>query len=139
MKRSIGLSAMLVLGAALVAPGVGAEEKKKGKVPSISEIMTAAHKGAESAREKAKAALKDKDYEDLGKYAKKLTQLGTDLSKNKPPKGAAKSWKNLTSTYIKNAKALQKAAADKNAGGAKKALDGIGGLCAKCHTAHKED
>jgi hypothetical protein len=138
MKRLIGLSAMLVVGAALVAPSVGAEEKEK-KVPSISDIMTAAHKGANSAREKAKAALKDKDYEDLSKHAKKLTQLGTDLSKNKPPKGEAKNWKNLTSAYVKNAKALQKAAADKNAGAAEKALKGIGGLCAKCHTAHKED
>src|SRR5438034_199461 len=97
MKRLFGLAAMLAL-AALVAPGVGAqqEKKEKKKPPSIVEIMTKAHKGANSELSKAKAALKDKDYEDLSKHATNLIQLGVDLSKNTPPMGDAKNWKKLT-------------------------------------------
>ncbi len=139
MTRLIGLSALLVLGAALVVPTAGAEEKekKKEKTPTISEIMTAAHAGGDSQINKAKEALKDKDFEALSVAAKKLSQLGTDLSKNKPPKGDAKNWKKLTSAYVANAKKLAKAADDKKGKAAESALKGLSSSCATCHKAHK--
>jgi hypothetical protein len=137
MNRLFGLAALILLGA-LVAPSIGAEGKEdKKKPPAIADIMRATHRGPTSQLGKAKAALKDKDFDDLAAAAKKMVQAGGDLSRNKPPRGSAKDWKSLTATYVKNAKALEKAATDKNEGRAAKSLKTIETLCAKCHTAHK--
>jgi hypothetical protein len=136
MNRLYGVAALLLLGLALLVPPTGAEGKDD-KPPSIKMIMTKAHKGGDSLLAKAKGALADDDFAALSKIAKQLTKVGPDLSKNEPPKGEAGSWKKLTAAYTKNAKALEAAAAKKNAKAAGAALGNISKMCSACHSRHK--
>src|SRR3954447_24891711 len=113
MKRLVGLVVLGLLGAALVAPALAQDKDKDDKAPSIKQIMTKAHKGADSALAKAKGALKEGDFDALEKSATTLVKLGSDLSKAKPPRGERESWMKLTSGYVKAAKTLEKAAREK--------------------------
>jgi cytochrome c556 len=124
------------LALAVILTGVQAEDKED-KGPSVKEIMTKAHKGADSTLNKARAALKDKDFDELATRAATLVKLGEDLGKAKFPRGEAESWKTLTSTYVKNAKALEKAAKDNDEATAKKTIGGLNTSCKKCHDTHK--
>jgi hypothetical protein len=135
MYRLLGLVAVL----ALVSGTSVTADEKKGDKPSIKEIMTKAHKGSDSLLSKLRAELKesDTDWADVGKNSKELLKLGTELGKAKPDKGEQKSWKQLTTAYAKNAKALEEAAGKKNKKAAESALTRITGSCTSCHKAHK--
>jgi cytochrome c556 len=135
MNRLLALAGALAL--AIVAAGTTAGADDKDKPPSIKEIMTKAHKGGDAILSRAKAAAKKSDFDELSKHAATLVKLGSDLSRAKPKKGEAESWKELTADYVKKAKALQKAAKDKDETAATESLQELGSSCSKCHKAHK--
>ena len=135
MNRLLALAGALAL--AIVAAGTTAGADDKDKPPSIKEIMTRAHKGGDAALSRARAANKKGDFDELTKQAGTLVKLGQDLSRARPEKGEAKSWKALTADYVKKAKALEKAAKDKDRAETKQALDNLGSSCGKCHKAHR--
>src|SRR5690606_27514842 len=90
--------------------GLTAEEDKP---LSISEIMTRAHKGAGSLKNKIDKALKSGQLDGVKKDTEELVKLGKDLVRNEPPMGTAASWKKLAGAYAKNAELLDAAVAKK--------------------------
>lgn len=136
MNRLFGLGAIMMGLALVAATAVTARDEN---APSIKDIMTKAHKGGDSILGRIRADLKDTDtnWADVTKESKELVKLGTDLSKAKPEKGEAKSWKKLTDNYIKNVKTLQAAAEKKDKKTAQAAVGRIGMSCGACHKAHK--
>jgi hypothetical protein len=102
---------------------VGAEEEKPKY--TIKQVMGKAHGEEDGLLDvvlegKATAAQK-----------KELVELYTALSKNKPPKGEAKSWKEKTDALVGGATAV----ADDKDGGLKKLKAAAD--CKGCHTAHR--
>jgi cytochrome c556 len=126
-----------VILAVSVVPGVTAQDKKAEKVPSIKQIMTAAHKGDDTLITKVKAAVQEGKWEDAQKAAKKLSEIGAALGKNKPKRGEASSWETLTKAYAESTKAVADATEKKDADATTKALDTISESCKTCHQAHK--
>jgi len=133
MNRFFMFAGALALGVILSGAAVSADDKEI----TIKDIMTKAHKGGNSVLRKADKAAKSKDFEDLSKEAKTLVKLGEDLSKAKPEKGEDSSWKKLTSAYVKNAKALESAAKDKDLDGVTNSLKALTTSCKRCHDTHK--
>jgi len=132
-----GMFAALGMVSVVLAYGAGyaADDKKDEKVPTISEIMIKGHKGTDAYIARIREAAKGEKWDDAKEYAKTLAVFGENLGKNKPPKGDAKSWENLTKKYAEATKAVLKATEDKDAKAVNKALGGI--ACGECHKAHK--
>src|SRR5947209_4779124 len=132
MNRLFGLGAGVVALALVCGLSASAGDEKGS---SIKDIMTKAHKGGDSILGRIRADLKDTDpnWEDVNKGSKELVKLGADLSKAKPEKGEARSWKKLTDNYVKNVKTLQSAAQKKNKTAATAAVGRIGTSCGACH------
>lgn len=130
-----GMCAVLGVMAMFLAVSASAQDKKEEKVPTISEIMVKGHKGTDAYIAKIKAAAKGEKWDDAKEYAKTLAFFGEALSKNKPPKGDADSWKALTTKYADATKLTLKGAEDKDAKTIAKGLAGID--CGGCHKAHK--
>lgn len=116
-----------------------AEDKKddKKKVTSIHDIMEAAH-SEDGLKDKIAAAQKAKKLADAQKPADEWAKISGDLGKNKPPVGAADSWKKLCDSYDKNVKSLAAAVKADKADDVAKALKAINGSCGACHKAHKK-
>jgi hypothetical protein len=114
----------LVLSMAWVSLSSGADEKE---IP-IKDVMKKAHtakKGEKKLCEKVAGGTATKDEK------QQLLDLYTALSKNKPPKGEADSWKEKTDALVAAAKAC--VADDKDGPDKlKKAVN-----CKACHEAHK--
>jgi hypothetical protein len=106
---------------------------------TIKEIMGKAHKGPNSLIMTVGKDLKadEPDWADVEKKSKELVRLGTALGKNEPPKGEKASWQKLTQRYVTNAKALEKAAEDKDKSKALAAHKKLTGMCMACHSVHK--
>jgi hypothetical protein len=110
----------------LVGSDQAGEKGKKGKPKfTISEVMEKAHDMDDGLLFKVAAGKGDKED------AKKLLELYTELAKNKPPEGDAKSWKRYTDGLIAAAKVAVKGGADAGEK-LKKAAN-----CTACHKAHK--
>jgi hypothetical protein len=145
MNRLFGLAAILalVLGMYAARTNVSAEDKeKKGKVPTIKEVMKKIHIGDMSALRRIDAELKadEPDWALVSKLSKQLEEAATVLSKNKPPRGDVKNWKKVTGMYKSNAVVLSKAAKEKKKTGKNGAVEVVATLkksCAGCHGAHK--
>lgn len=135
LYRVVAPLAVLAGLAAWLAPTM-AEDKKD---PTIKEIMTKAHKGADSLIETIGKELKadDPSWDDVVKNSKELATLGTALSKNDPPKGEKESWEKLTKLYQTNSKALVAAAEKKDKKDAAASHMKLKMMCGTCHTAHK--
>jgi hypothetical protein len=116
------------LAAAVVLTGtVLAEDKPKNDIPSVMEM---AHKGGQNSLKTRVATNKGEKAD-----AEKLLALYEDLSKNKPPKGEAASWKTKTTAMVAAAKKLVDDPKDKAAG---QALNRVVN-CKACHDAHREE
>jgi hypothetical protein len=117
-----GVAALAVVVFAGVTVFGAADEAPKY---DIETIMKKAHDKSSGIYQKA-VANKASDAE-----KKELVELYTELGKNKPPKGDAKSWKDKTTALVSAAKEV---ADGKDAGVAdlKKAAN-----CMSCHRAHK--
>jgi hypothetical protein len=123
----------MVLGAAalalLVLAGSGAFRAADTDKPkfTIEEIMEKAHDKDSGILPKVLKGMGSKDDKQT------LVDLYTELGKNKPPKGEAKSWKDKTDTLVAAAKSV---AADEKDSLAKlkKAT-----ACMDCHKVHKGD
>ena len=120
-----------------VGPGATAQDKKAEKIPSIKQIMVAAHKGDDTLITKVKAAVKDENWEDAQKAAKTLSENGVALGKNKPKRGETSSWETLTKAYAESTKAVADATEKKDTDATTKALDTIRDSCKACHQAHR--
>ena len=123
MKRFL----VLVFASVFLAANVGFSRlDDEPEAVSTKKIMGIVFKG--------KTALKNKLIDGSASDEEKETaiKLMTALSKNKPAKGDAESWKEKTSALLKAAKAIKEG--EDGAGEAfKKAAD-----CGACHKAHKE-
>jgi hypothetical protein len=126
--RSVKYFALAVLTLGLAA-GLGAyraafEDKPKY---TIEEVMEKAHEGDKSLMKKIVAGKGSKEEKE------QLLEMYVALTKNKPPKGDDKSWKEKTEALVAAAKAVlaDEAGADAKL---KKAA-----TCAACHKVHKGD
>jgi cytochrome c556 len=131
-SAAFGLGALaLILGMAQDARAVSADD-----APEISEIMkkVCSKKGACS---KVETAVKDGKWDDAQKEAKTMTDLGSKLGKNSPPKGDKEDWDKLTKKFSTQAKAIADAADKKDSDGATTAIKAFKGSCKACHDAHK--
>ena len=139
MVRKIGqvaLAAMIAAFGVVVSVGAIVAQDKKD-VPTIKEIMAEAHKGKKSLIAKLKAGVKEEKWDDIAKDAEKFKDLGVALGKNKPEKGEAASWKELTAEYKKSTAAVAKGVEKKDQKAANEALVKIGKSCTSCHDEHK--
>jgi hypothetical protein len=121
--RMARLTVLALLALGIVGLGLGTAAFKAEPKYAIKDVMKEAMKGGlckKVADGKADEAEK-----------KKLVDLFTALSENKPPKGDAADWKTRTEALVKAAKAC--AAGDKDGPAAlKKAAN-----CKGCHDLHK--
>jgi hypothetical protein len=122
----------MVLGAAalalLVVAGSGAFRAADDKPKyTIEEIMEKAHDKDNGILPRVVAGKGSKDDKQT------LVELYTELGKNKPPKGEAKSWKDKTDTLLAAAKSV---AADEKDGVAKLKK---ASTCMDCHKVHRPD
>ncbi len=82
---------------------------------------------------------KDKpDWNALIKKSKDFRDLCDKLTKEKPPKGEADSWKTHTELMLTEAKSLCDFAEKKDQGKTKLAIKKINSSCKSCHDAHRE-
>jgi hypothetical protein len=137
MSRLSGLAAALGLaaGVALACSSAGAQDAN----PSVKDIMTRAHKGANSLLATIGKGLRSSDpnWSDLQAKSQELVRLGTSLGKNEPPQGPKPSWDKLTRQYLDTTKNLETAAESKDKEAALAAHKGIVGSCKACHQVHK--
>ncbi len=135
MTQIVRIASAIALTVVLVATATSSAADD----PSIKEIMTKAHKGADSLKSKLEKELKGKEvaWADVQKEAKELNTLGEQLVKAKPSKGEMTSWEKLAKAYSADAKALSEAADKKEQKDAVAALKKINASCGACHKAHK--
>jgi hypothetical protein len=120
--RIAAVALPLVLGLAWVSLSSGADDDKP--IP-IKEVMKKAHGGKPKLCEKVATGKASKEEKE------QLLDLYTALSKNKPPKGEADSWKEKTGALVSAAKACV-AGDEDGPDKLKKAVN-----CKACHEAHK--
>jgi Cytochrome C' len=79
------------------------------------------------------------NWPDVEKKAGELKKLCDALCKEKPPRGEADSWKNLTEALTKNTKSLSDAAGRKDQANAKSFIAKINNSCKECHNRHQPE
>lgn len=138
MNRMFLLTSALALAIIVSSNVIGADDKDD-KTPSIEKIMETAHgeDGKGGIKAKVMMAFKDKAWDDVQSGAKDWVKEAEALSKAKPTKGAAGSWKKLTAAYEKNVKAIAEGAGKKDEKTVKAALGKINISCGGCHSVHK--
>jgi cytochrome c556 len=106
---------------------------------SISDIMKALHKGAQSPLAQLKTALKAEtpDWTAIQDAAKVYAKHAPDLPKNDAPKGDSAAYKKLAEAFASSAEKLGTAAEKKNVADARSAFDTLAKSCMECHKAHK--
>ena len=114
-----------------------ADDKKDDTAPTVKQIMSMGHKGADALMNKIGAAAKAGKWDVAQKAATGLAENGAKLGKNVSKKGDAKSWEMLAKKYAEDTKAVAEAAEKKDADATKTALGTLGASCKACHDAHK--
>ncbi len=124
--------------AAWTSRPAGAQDEEK---LTVKQIMAKLHKGAKAPLNAVKAELKSgsPNWSNVETEAKIIEKLGSFLPKAEAPRGDQTSYEKLAKSYEKNAKALKEAAEKQELAKAKDATKRLGGLCAKCHEAHKPE
>lgn len=132
MKRVACVASAL----AILVLAAGADD---ATTPSIKEVMTKLHKGANAPLSKLKTALKAEspDWTSIRISTAQVTVLGASLPKNAPPKGEKADYERRARAYLANAKDLNAAAKAEDKAQAQAALDKLGASCKDCHSAHK--
>jgi cytochrome c556 len=137
MKSFVFTSAVLVCGGLLAATIHAAAFPNK--TPTIKEIMTKLNKDASSLTPAVGKALRaaEPDWSEIQQQTQQFAELAEALGKNGPPKGSKESWEKLTAGYLETAKALNKAAQDKDKRAALSAHAKLRTSCLACHRAHR--
>jgi len=106
---------------------------------SIDEIMTKGHKAKTGLRAQIKsgAEMANPNWADIQKKSKEFVDLASGLVKNDPPKGDKASWEKLCKEYVDLVKAIDEAAAKKDAKALAAADKKLGASCKGCHDAHQ--
>jgi cytochrome c556 len=84
-----------------------------------------------------KTLAKDGKWDEVQKESKSWLKVAETIGTFKPPKGTDASWKEQTTKYLANVKAVDAAAEKKDADGVSKALATIQNSCGACHGQHK--
>jgi len=126
MRQGLRYGAAALLAVAFVGLTVLAAADDKPKY-DIETIMEKAHDEDNGILQKVVAGKADATEK------KTLVELYTELGKNKPPKGEAKSWKDKTTALVAAAKQVADGK-DDGVKNLKKAAD-----CKGCHSVHKKD
>jgi len=107
--------------------------------PSIKDVMTKLHKGANSQQKALEKQVKaaSPDWDAIQKTTKDFVILGAALAKNDPPKGEKASWKSFADKYFTTAKSLDDAAAAKDMTTLQAAQKSLTSSCMACHKAHR--
>jgi cytochrome c556 len=136
-KWFMGLALLATMGL-ILSTATAADEKKDEKKVSNKEIMSKSNgkMGLKGAIDKGLKADKI-DWDDVGKKAKELAELGAALPKNEAKKGEKDSWEKLAKAWADETKALADAAEKKDKDAATKAAGNLGKSCGGCHKAHK--
>ena len=137
VRKMLQAGVFAALGLIAMMASYGVATTAEDKVPDISTIMAKSFKGKDSLKSAIAADVKGEKWEDAQKLAKDWSEMGAALGKNKPPKGDAKSWEELSKKFADNTKAVSDAAEKKDAKAVNTALTAIGGSCKACHTNHK--
>ena len=138
MNRIVPAAGSLLLTvAAFAVASVNAQDS--GKSPTIKDVMSKLHKGANSPLAKLKGELKgdSPNWGDVQNLTKDFVTLGKELEKNDPPKGDKESFKVLANRYYADVKVLDDAAQRKDTEAARAAHQRLSTSCKACHTAHK--
>jgi cytochrome c556 len=130
-----------------------AEENPSGMVPTVDtpggpgggppskirELMTKLAKGPTSLTPTLGAAIKvDKpEWDKIQPQAKEFAQLAAELAKESPRRGSKESWESLTTSYLDDAKELEKAVEAKDKDAALAAHTALAGSCKACHDVHR--
>jgi cytochrome c556 len=127
------LAGLALLAAVVVV--TAADDKAK----TIKEVMQKLHKKDVGLLFEIGKDLKgdSPDWKEIQEHTKDLAGMSLDLSKNKPPKGEAKSWEDLTKKYVDDAKKLDEAAGKKDKAAASKLVATLSNSCMDCHKAHR--
>lgn len=135
MIRRAGLAAALIVAPSLLVTLTNADETP----PSVKEIMTKLHKGANSLLVDTRTHLQkgQPDWDALEKKTKDIVILGAALARNDPPRGDRESWQRLSRQYYDHAKTLDEAVQAKDRPAALNATKQLGESCKACHNAHK--
>jgi cytochrome c556 len=106
---------------------------------SIDEIMVKAHKARTGLRDQIKnaAAMPNPDWAEIQKKTKEFVELAKELVKNDPPMGTKESWEKHCAEYVEIIKALDEAAAKKDAKAIAEVNKKLGASCKGCHDAHQ--
>src|SRR4051812_1750640 len=101
-------TALALLGTAGLAATLAGDDD----APSVKDVMTKLHKGANSPLAQVKKELRasNPNWKVIQTRAKDFTTLGSTLAKNDPPKGDKAHFKGLADAYYDNAKELDAAA-----------------------------
>ncbi len=106
---------------------------------SIRDIMNKLAKGPQSLTNLIGTELEKEPppWDTLRAQTKVYVQYASDLSKNDPPKGAKKSWTDLTASFTATAVNLDKAVQAKDLDKASEAHQVLAGSCMACHREHR--
>ena len=128
---------LLVVAAGMfVLTGIGAAALNDG----IEAIMEKGFKKGGLRQQIDNEVMKDSpNWPDVEKKAGELKKLCDALCKEKPPRGEADSWKNLTEALTKNTKSLSDAAGRKDQANAKSFITKINNSCKECHNRHQPE
>jgi hypothetical protein len=129
------------VGLAILALAVAREAGGQVQPPTIKDIMTKLHKGADSPLTEVRAELQEDEpnWSDVQKHARAFVVLGSSLGKAQPPKGDRASWAKLTAQYLDSARALDAAAQKRNKAQTLAAHGRLNATCKGCHAAHRPD
>ena len=130
----VTLAGALGMLAVVFAIGASTGTAAEDKTADISTIMKKSF-GKDGYKSSIPAAAKAEKWDDAKKLAKDWSELGASLSKNKAPKGEAKSWEEQCGKFSDATKAVLKATEDKDAKAVAKSVGGFN--CGACHKAHK--
>jgi cytochrome c556 len=150
MKRSVLVLALTFAGSALILVRAGGSSSGSGgavsaqeKGPGIAEFMLVVH-DKQGILPQVRQALTgagpadDKAWKAVHARAAVIATLGEAiLSKKLPDKGDKASWREKVGSYLASAKALEAAAASKNAEKARTEAGKLQKSCNACHKAHQ--
>jgi cytochrome c556 len=138
MFRLFALAAILTTGYLGLSAEAGGkkDDKAEKNPPSVKKLMQASF-GPDGYSKQIKDALKEKDLDTVAKVAKEWYAASEGLENAPHPRGEKESWTKLTLAFVKNLKAVEEGAKDKDQKKAAAAFGQIGKACNSCHTAHK--
>lgn len=122
--------------AAVLALGSSAADEKVVPIKTIMKTI-AGSKKEKGLCGKCIEAGKGEKWEDAQKLSKDLANCVANLPKNPCPKGDGKNWEKLSKLWAEQAKAIQKAADDKDAKAFNEATAAFTKACGACHKEHK--